>query len=709
MHTLLKEKKITIPPTPFETAWQAVIFRNYGTVKTENLAKVLKTDVQTIEKEAARLGLEGIVYDPQWKDKGYITVIKNNWHILDYAGLCTLAEMTEEQLGKTLLEDDFLFVKVGGFKPVVIPPVYSPLTAAQIAKTEEQARLVRKYRSKTGFPYFNFFRFLPQTPKTSQSPKTDSPNANALAMVYNYNELFGDNLLTGDFFAYSDEMLEGLSSLGVTALWKHVVLYDLVGMPFDPRYGEGWQLRLKNLKILCDKLEKYGIKLYLYLNEPRAMPISFFEDKKDLLGVHNDEVGVLCTSTKPVQKYLYDGVKKIVEEVPNLGGFISITMSENLTNCYSRSDMYDINLCPRCSQRTRKDVCVEINKIYQTAIDDAGSSANLIAWTWGWTKAFGWELQDTLDGVSALPQKTNVMCVSEEDLKIPTDEGGELTLVDYSISQVGPSERTKQIFKAAKSSGHNVVAKMQINNSWECSSVPYLTCFDLIWEHLQNLRGHDVDGYMYSWSLGGYPSFNLSLAAHSKTGGSLTEWYQRTFGSDSAAVERAGAAFSAAFRKLPFGVSFLYNGPQNVGCGNPFYEQPTGLTSSMVGFPYDDIDVWRGGFKKETFLSRLKEMSEGWGDGLRYLDGVTGYNATCVKRIAEATYRQLYSAYLQTDWVLHRDVETAKKEFENTAKMIPLAAEDGAIGFEACNHYLFTENTLLEKLLSLNEIIEKRS
>ena len=98
MHTLLPEKKINLPPHPFATDWQAVIFRNYGTVKTENLAKVLKTDVETIEREAARLGLSGLTYEPKWKEKGYITIIKNNWHLLDYNGVCALAEMTEEEL-----------------------------------------------------------------------------------------------------------------------------------------------------------------------------------------------------------------------------------------------------------------------------------------------------------------------------------------------------------------------------------------------------------------------------------------------------------------------------------------------------------------------------------------------------------------------------------------------------------------------------------
>jgi hypothetical protein len=255
MHTLLKEKKINIPPHPFATDWQAVIFRNYGLVKTENLAKVLGTDARTIDAEANRLGLTKSNYDEQWKDKGYITIIKNNWHLLDYAGICTLTGMSEGQLAKTLFDDDFLFVKVGNFKPQVEAPAYSPLTEEQIRSTEEQAKTVRENRSKNRTPYFEFFKYAPKMDGLAKG------GSNELRMVYNYNELFGDNLLTGDFSAYTDEMLTSLSKLGINGIWKHIVLYDLVGLPFDKKFGEGWEIRLENLGVLCRKLAKYGIKL----------------------------------------------------------------------------------------------------------------------------------------------------------------------------------------------------------------------------------------------------------------------------------------------------------------------------------------------------------------------------------------------------------------------------------------------------------------
>ena len=696
-YQLLPLKKVNLPPHPFATDWQAVIFRNYGIVPLSALAKTLKTDEETVEREAARLGLDGIKYDPVWKDRGYITIIKSNWFLLNYEGICNLTGMTEAALAKTLFDDDFLFVKVGNYKPEVTPPVYAPLTESQIAFTEKQAQTVRENRSKKRTPYFEFFKYLPR------ANFKNTARSDALKMVYNYNELFGDNLLSGDFSAYTDEMLSGLSSLGVNAVWKHVVLYDLVGLPFDENYGKGWQTRLKNLHVLCQKLAKYGIKLWLYLNEPRALPLSFYDDKKHLLGVHDTQVGALCTSAPETQKYLYDGVKKIVTEVPELGGFFSITASENLTNCYSRPE-YPICGCPRCQNRSRVDVCAEVNELYAKAIKDANSQAKLICWSWGWTDNMGWTIDTALEATKKMPQSAAVMSVSEEGLILHGDEG-DVSLIDYSISQIGPSERAKSIFKAARDSGHKTVAKIQVSNTWECSSVPYLPCFELVWKHLQNLKTEKIDGYMLSWSLGGYPSFNLSLVSHAENGGTLSEWYSLVFGDEAETVQRACEKFSEGFSRFPFNVSLAYCGPQNVGCANPFYAKKTGLNATMVGFPFDDIDGWRGNHSRKEFTESFQAVTEIWKQGLSLLDGVKSYNADCVKRIATATYCVLRSAYLQSLWVTTRSLQAAKEEFSNTQTLIALAAEDPSIGFEASNHYLYYENTLLEKLLSLKILL----
>ena len=77
-------KKVKLEKLNFPQRWQAVIFRNYGFVKTENIAKTLNCDTATVEREALRMGLDNIVYDPIWQERGYITIIRNNWHIVPY-------------------------------------------------------------------------------------------------------------------------------------------------------------------------------------------------------------------------------------------------------------------------------------------------------------------------------------------------------------------------------------------------------------------------------------------------------------------------------------------------------------------------------------------------------------------------------------------------------------------------------------------------
>ena len=100
-------------------------------------------------------------------------------------------------------------------------------------------------------------------------------------------------------------------------------------------------------------------------------------------------------------------------------------------------------------------------------------------------------------------------------------------------------------------------------------------------------------------------------------------------------------------------------------------------------------------------------MTTLWKEGLNALSQVKEYNSLSMKRIAEAAYCVLRSTYLQSKWILEKDINAAKEEFINTKTLLRLSSEDSAIGFEACNHYLYNENTLLEKLLSLQKILAK--
>ena len=84
----------------------------------------------------------------------------------------------------------------------------------------------------------------------------------------------------------ADWALEQLSALGINGVWLHVVLRDLApGGAAFPGFGAGHEKRLTNLLALVQRAKMHGIALYLYLNEPRAMPAGFFQNRPDMAGV----------------------------------------------------------------------------------------------------------------------------------------------------------------------------------------------------------------------------------------------------------------------------------------------------------------------------------------------------------------------------------------------------------------------------------------
>ena len=147
------------------------------------------------------------------------------------------------------------------------------------------------------------------------------------------------------------------------------------------------------------------------MNEPRAMPMSFFDKYPELLGYSNGPEGTLCTSTPEVQKYLSDSITQLCEAAPQLGGFFTITASENLTNCYAHVVETP---CPRCSKRKAYEVLAEVNLIIARAARKVNKDIKVLAWNWGWTGRFdSWD-----DMAQAIGDEgARVMCTSEEGVK----------------------------------------------------------------------------------------------------------------------------------------------------------------------------------------------------------------------------------------------------------------------------------------------------
>ena len=133
--------------------------------------------------------------------------------------------------------------------------------------------------------------------------------------VYSYFGSFGDPLDDSAANPYPDGLLARLSDVGVNGVWMHVVLRQLApGDPHFPEFGDGHERRLANLRRLVEQTKKYGIGIYLYMNEPRAMPPAFFEERPEMAG---KRVVVVAAST--TERYLSTPLAESVrEEVANL-------------------------------------------------------------------------------------------------------------------------------------------------------------------------------------------------------------------------------------------------------------------------------------------------------------------------------------------------------------------------------------------------------
>ncbi len=691
----------------FPTAWQAVVWRNWGYVPVERIAEALGTCPENIRAAAKELGLNPEEpVNEAWKKRGFLTLIRDNWHLCTYEQIMTLLNLSEETLAFILKEDDFMWIKLGGMKPDVEAPHYAPLTEEERQRTEQIAELfARRFPVGEG-ARDNAFAFVEEFQRPLSEKEvlegTNFADTDGIRMIYPYFALYGDTLIDESIDPFPERLLRDYARAGVNGIWMQGVLYQLVEFPFDPSLSKGWEKRIHSLKKLVEKAKKFGIGVYLYLNEPRAMSEAFFQKYPYLQGEREGDFYAMCTSTQKVQDYLYRSMKKLFTMVPELAGFFTITMSENLTNCYSR--LFGEMKCPRCKERKPWEVIAEVNNLMAKGAHDAAPDAKAIAWTWGWADDWAEKV------VPLLTEGQILQCTSEEAMRFCIG-GVEGRVLDYTMSLCGPGEKTRKMWKTAGKCGMQMSAKVQINDTWEMATVPYIPVFDKVAEHTRNLKKQGIRHLQVSWTLGGCPSPNLRLAAwlmeeKGTVQEFLTDWLGRDAGE---AVFEAQKKLSQAFSHFPFHIDSLYYGPQNYGPMAPFFLKATGYHASMVGFPYDDLERWSGIYPTNVYEDEYRQLCDGWREGLELLMRYEGYDKELdeVILMAKVILCQYESAYHHIRFVNCRGTMSEellfiiREEMETVQKMIQLRLVDSRVGFESSNHYFYTLQDLREKMINL--------
>lgn len=543
-------------------------------------------------------------------------------------------------------------------------------------------------------------------------------------IIYSFCGLYGDVLDKDSNISFPDELIKGYARQGINGVWIQGIFYKIAPYPFDESKCKGWQKRLRNLDTLTRRLEKYGIKVYMYINEPRNMPDEFFAHNSDLRGTPKKTgLSCLCSSNNKTHKYLSDSIRTICTNVPLLGGFITITQGENSVLCYSggiqkfkecQNAKLPYGYCPVCAKKKASEVVANIIRTMSDAAHSINKNIKFFAYAWGWQRHFGDELDNLLNN---LPKDVIVLQVSESAMEF--ERGGiKNTVMDYSLSIVGPGEPASKLWQSARIKGLEIGAKVQINNSWECSTAPFLPVYENVVNHISNLTNAGIEHIMLSWTLGGYISDNIKIASafffeDDQSINPYDSILEMTYGEYSKMVKSAVSHFCRGFGEYPFDCEHIYFGPSNAGAGNIIYPEPTGMKATMTCYPFDDIQTWCANvYTPEILKNQYHKLCIEWEKGLEIIKDMPNCE---FKDMAYYGYTLFKSSLNQITYYMLRDgggdKHTMHEVIENEKSLALMVYEimlrNSSVGYEAANHYYVTRSSLMEKIINCDYIISQ--
>jgi hypothetical protein len=714
-----------IPEPHFPNRLYQFVWRNWELANTERMAEVVRCRPEQIVELGVEMGLpkKPLLTADQLR-RIHITVIRQNWHLLPGEQIVALLGWTREKYAYILKEDDFLDVKLGP-KPDCEPVIYAPPDPAARARAAEIRRTLTRWLGRDlhapGEPPFDFIRQLSRPGPGAPRPLRRGKAVFEPRFLYPFFALYGDPLLEPEIDPFPDGYLEKLAGVGIGGVWMQAVLANLAPSKLFPEFGRRSDERLANLNQLTERLARFGMQAFLYLNEPRAMPPAFFQGREQFRGVSERGLNTICTSQPEVREWISDALAHIFARAPRLGGVFSITASENLTNCHSH---FRPESCPRCSKRKPWEVIGEVIETFRNGVRRSSKTAHVISWDWGWTEEIAQNL------IPRLPRDTALMSVSE--WSTPIERGGVKSRVgEYSISVVGPGPRATAHWALARKAGLRAMAKTQFNATWEISAVPYIPVPNLVARHCAGLVKAGVSGIMASWTVGGYPSPNLAVAGEfyfsptPEPAEALRRVAVARYGAAAAPlVLEAWKTFSDAFEGFPYSTVPGYIIPTQHGPANLLRITPTGTPATMILFPQDDMKRWVGPYPPPVARDLFAQMARRWQPGLRTLEKAIAAmpagkreSAALDLAIAETCYIHFRSTADQIDFYILRDGprtpdalrkmrEIAARQREFAVRMYSIARRHSVIAYEASNHYYYRPLDMAEAVISAQYLLD---
>ena len=546
-------------------------------------------------------------------------------------------------------------------------------------------------------------------------------------------------------YTYTDEVLQKIASDGFNGIWIHGQLHNIVKTSHFTEFAPNAEQHQQAIKTLAMRAAKYGIKVYLYMQPPRAIPVSyqqFWQNHADAAGQHlhvygddnrQFEVNSICTSTKYVQDYLFEASANLASQLPELGGIIIISASEYPAHCYSRRNIrlnsarkrkmqmdFVAPSCPRCNQREPEEIVIELLHTIRNGVRSVSKDLKLIFWNWSWTMYLDPPCEEI---ISKLPKD----CILLADFERGGIRKDGTFINEYSLSYAGPSEQFRDSFEIARKYGIEVMAKLQIGTTHEIATVLSLPLISNIFKKIKFIKENNIAGYMGCWNFGNLDSANTAavnffaeLENTVEENAALQAFAESYFPDcDSAKCTEAWQFFAEAMQNYPFCVPFIYTGVINHSLG--LLPPPGKVGEKTVGrswLPDERGDDYRESitdiFPLDKIIDSLNAMAQKWQNGMELLTQSIGNNndrhseteygnAFIIGKIIEAA-ANLYEIYrLKLNWQedsmpVYQNLASKHKKILQSA--LPYVRKDPVQGFHLEGQFYSFNPEIMEKIIN---------
>ena len=362
--------------------------------------------------------------------------------------------------------------------------------------------------------------------KISRKPFVKSRITRCFFSPINRPPKYGDER-SEDIDYYPEEYLNRLMHEGSNGVWIYTRFSDILPSSIIKEYGQGYEKRIEKLNRVIEKCRRYGIGVYVFAIEPKAISDTIIENYMDMVGVSNT-MGehYFCLSSQRSREYCHEAGRKLLELAPKLKGFISITYGERSTSCASPimgKSVYGepkrICLCERCKGKKNGEILAQVLEALRSGAREVNPDFETVSWTYGHRL---WETEDILEYVDYAPDDV-ILMQNFDDIGLPEQLGKRRITTDYWLSYVGPSEMFTETAQRAIKQNKKVYAKMQVCCSHEIATVPYVPVPGIIFDKYKEAFKYGVSGVMQCWYFGNYPSVMSKVAGEISFGSDFSD------------------------------------------------------------------------------------------------------------------------------------------------------------------------------------------